>query len=137
MHTADTTPRAVLLSRRRFSDDESVARACFGQERARHYQNMREAGEVEARLEPRTTALRVDPAVKDLDTCQELEDEDAELREQLETIIEAYDAAVELYRETIHDFWEWWWAILQPLVPEIPAQQRRRMYIRRLPQRTA
>lgn len=65
---------------------------------------------------------------RDPETCRELEDEDTELREQLEAIMTAYDRALDTHRGTANDFWEWWWMTLEPLLPEIPAEQRRRMY---------
>jgi hypothetical protein len=58
--------------------------------------------------------------------AQEFEDEDVELREQLELILEAHDKTLEMFKGTVDEFWEWWWAILQQLLPEIPPDQRRR-----------
>jgi len=63
---------------------------------------------------------------RDPEMAQEFEDEDVELREQLELILEAHDKTLEMFKGTVDEFWEWWWAILQQLLPEIPPDQRRR-----------
>lgn len=65
---------------------------------------------------------------RDPETVRELEDEDIELHEQLELILEAYDQALEKHKGTVDEFWGWWWGILQPLLPEIPSQERRRTF---------
>jgi hypothetical protein len=65
---------------------------------------------------------------RDPETCRELEDEDAELRKQLEAIMEAYDKALEMCGWRIDEFWDWWWSTVQRLLPEMPAEQRRRMH---------
>ena len=59
---------------------------------------------------------------------QELQEEDEDLRKQLEAIMDAYNTASQLFQGTREEFWEWWWEILQPLLPEIPATDRRRMF---------
>jgi hypothetical protein len=65
---------------------------------------------------------------RDDGTCRELKDEDAELREQLKAVMEAYDQSLRMYPRPINEFWDWWWSAVQKLLPEIPAEQRRRMY---------
>ena len=65
---------------------------------------------------------------RDEETCRELDEEDVELREQLELIMEAYDKAAAMYSGAIEEFWAWWWATLQALLPEIPAEERRQMF---------
>ncbi|KAK3898586.1 hypothetical protein C8A05DRAFT_18869, partial [Staphylotrichum tortipilum] len=65
---------------------------------------------------------------RDPETVRQLEDEDFEFCEQLECILELYDKALKKYKGTVDEFWEWWWAILQPLLPEIPARERRRTF---------
>ncbi|KAK4034403.1 hypothetical protein C8A01DRAFT_39129 [Parachaetomium inaequale] len=42
--------------------------------------------------------------------------------------MEAYDKALETHSGTIDGFWEWWWTTLEPLLPELPAEQRRRTF---------
>lgn len=65
---------------------------------------------------------------RDEETRRELEEEDSELRQQLETIIKAYDDALKVHRGAITEFWTWWWAVMQDLLPEIPAEQRQKKY---------
>lgn len=63
---------------------------------------------------------------RDATTCLELQDEDVELKEQLEAIMEAYEKTLNAHQGSIEEFWKWWWAILQGLLPEIPPWERRR-----------
>lgn len=73
-----------------------------------------------------TDGLPVLMSQKDRNTRQELQEEDRELSDQLEIIMTAYDQAWELYTGTSKAFWEWWWAKLQVLLPEIPTSERDR-----------
>ncbi len=68
------------------------------------------------------------PQERDKELCQELEDEDTELAEQLEGIMETYDAALSESQGTTEEFWTRWWAGLQGSLPEIPAEERKRGY---------
>jgi hypothetical protein len=65
---------------------------------------------------------------RDPGTQEELREEDEELSGQLDAIMEAYDKALATRGGTIGEFWEWWWTTLEPLLPELPAEQRRRTF---------
>jgi hypothetical protein len=55
---------------------------------------------------------------------ERLQDEDGELREQLDLIMEAYRRMRETYSGSLEGFWEWWWQTLDDILPDLLPAER-------------
>ncbi|KAL8839091.1 MAG: hypothetical protein Q9170_001873 [Blastenia crenularia] len=54
----------------------------------------------------------------------QLQDEDIELKQQLDLILKAYEQSCRRYGGSITDFWKLWWHRLDEILPDLASEQR-------------
>ena len=64
------------------------------------------------------------------DERERLQDEDGELKKQLNMIMKAYARMHEISSGNLEEFWEWWWQTLDEILPDLLPEERCRAGIR-------